>query len=299
MNAQTRSALLRWLWAGICSLAMLIAWQFRPLHAQTPETVHVLDWVEVKDSEGLVAQLHKQLNQLTAFFVRATSPDVPREARRIWKISVDGSQDCRVSEDTGVRYPRWGSGGYILYLQEADTNKDGRIDFLDDFLIRIVPAAGGEARTVAQGKSAVWSPDGHYIGFVRDGKIQVVTLQGEVLALGNAVPAGKIVATNARNPVAARDFWAVDSRSAAKETLPEDRTKKYLWFGALSPSGSRIVVANTMKTALEIREAQNENSSKEIAHGGFHFMDPAWSPDEKQIVYVSDRPPTGTLCRSQ
>ena len=31
-----------------------------------------------------------------------------------------------LSDDTGVSDPRWGAGGYILYLQEEDTNKDGR-----------------------------------------------------------------------------------------------------------------------------------------------------------------------------
>ena len=31
--------------------------------------------------------------------------------------------------------------------------------------------------------------------------------------------------------------------------------------------------ANTMQTSLKIREAQNDNPSKEIAHGNFHFVD--------------------------
>jgi WD40-like Beta Propeller Repeat len=35
---------------------------------------------------------------------------------------------------------------------------------------------------------------------------------------------------------------------------------------------------------------------KEIAHGEFHFLDPAWSPDQKEIVYSSDRPAIGALC---
>src|SRR5262249_49182031 len=156
-----------------------------------------------------------------------------------------------------------------------------------------VPAEGGVARTVAQGTSAVWSPDGRYLGFVQDGKLLVATLRGDVLPLGHTVPAGKIIAANSRSPSAAPGFWAIDARSGAKESLPDDLTKKYLWLGKLSPSGSRIVFANTMQTSLKIREAQNDSSSKDIAQGNSHFVDPTWSPDEKHIVYVSDRPPNG------
>lgn len=295
MKFPAQSTFLRGLSAAAAVLALLAMLTLRPLHAQSSGTTVLLDWIEVKDSGGLDQQLRSQLNKLTEFFVRVTSPDVPRQSRRIWKISADGSQTCVMSDDTGVRYPRWGAGGYVLYLQEADTNKDGRIDFNDDFLIRVVSSSGGTARTVAQGKSAVWSPNGRFIAFVRDGRIFVANMQGEILPLGSGVPAGKLIATDSRNP-AAHNFWAVDAQNEAKETLPEDLTKKYLWIGALSPSGSKIVFVNTMKTGLEVRDAQNENSTKEIVHGNFHFLDPVWSSDEKQIVYVSDRPPAGAPC---
>jgi hypothetical protein len=298
MTTKARSKCSRWLRAGVCGLLILIACQDRP-SAQTNTQTQLLDWIEVKDSGGLGQQMRKQLDRVTEFFVRITSPDVPRDSRGLWKISADGSQNCWLTDDTGLRFPRWGSGGYILYLQEADTNKDGRIDFNDDYLIRVIPAAGGRAKTVAQGKSAVWSPDGKYIGLVHDDKVFVATLNGDVLPLGQAVPGGKLIAANSRNPTAARDFWALDSKSEAREALPVELSKKYLWLGQLSPSGTKIVVANTMKTGLEVRDAQDEKSAKEIAHGDFHFMDPTWSPDEKQIVYVSDRPRSGAACHSQ
>jgi dipeptidyl aminopeptidase/acylaminoacyl peptidase len=276
-------------------LLMLVTLPGRP-GAQTNAPAQLLDWIEVKDTGGVGQQMRKRLNSVTEFFVRITSPDVPRDARRLWRISPDGSQNCWLTEDTGLRFPRWGAAGYILYLQEADTNHDGRIDFKDDYLIRVIPAAGGTAKTVAQGKSAVWSPEGKYIAFMRDDKVMIATLTGESLSLGQAAPVGKLILANSRNPTAAHDFWAVDSKSEAKEVLPAELSKKYLWMGQLSPSGTKIVVPNTMKTGLEVRNAQDQKSTKEIASGDFHFMDPTWSPDETQIVYVSDRPRTGAPC---
>src|SRR5262245_32626021 len=98
MNAQVRSQSVRWLQVVTCSLLMLIAYQARPLRAQTPEPMQLLDWVEVKDAEGVAQQLHKKLNKLMEFFIRVTSPDVPLESRRLWRVAVDGSQNCRLSD---------------------------------------------------------------------------------------------------------------------------------------------------------------------------------------------------------
>jgi dipeptidyl aminopeptidase/acylaminoacyl peptidase len=296
MKTPARSSSRNWLRTGALCLFALPAAGAISTSAQTGEPIQLLDWVEVKSPGGLNQQLHALLSNVTSFFVRVTSPDVPRESRRVWKMSVDGSSNCLLNEDTGVRYPRWGSAGYVLYLQEADTNHDGRMDFNDDFLIRIAPVSGGAGKTVAQGKSAVWSPDGRYIGFVRDGKILFATAQGEILSPGNSVPAGKIVAANGRNPNATHHFWSFDAREGSSENLPDDLARKYLWIGSLSPSGTKIIFANTMENGLEVQDAQNQASVKEIAHGEYHVMDPAWSPDEKEIVYISDRPATGAPC---
>ena len=48
MNAQVRSQSASLVTGLACSLLMLIAYQSRPLRAQTPEPMQLLDWVEVK-----------------------------------------------------------------------------------------------------------------------------------------------------------------------------------------------------------------------------------------------------------
>lgn len=177
---------------------------------QEAAPMYLLDWVDVPKSSTLFQRLREQLSRVTDFFVRVTSPDVPAESRRLWRIDAGGEGNCLLTTDTGVRYPRWGSAGHILYLVEADTNGDGRIDFEDEFLIRVVSSAGGLGTTVGQGRSAVWSPDGKYIAFVTQGQIKLTTAAGGVVPRGSATPPGKLIFASGRSPDTAHDFWAVD-----------------------------------------------------------------------------------------
>jgi Tol biopolymer transport system component len=258
---------------------------------------YLVDWAPQKEtSQGLVAWLHARLDPLVRTLVHYTSPDIPRESRRLWKISVDGTNRCVLASDTGVHLPRWGNAGYILFFVEADTNGDGRIDSQDDYLIRVVPATGGASRTIAQGKSAVWSPDGRFVAYVRSGHMGVVNLDGAPVG-GNQVPAGQIIMSNSPNPEVARNFWAVDSQTANQVPLPSELSGKYLWMGMLSPSGTKIVYSNTTKTALVIAPANQTSGTNLIADDALN-LDPSWSPDEKQVVYVSTSKP-GTGCSAR
>jgi Tol biopolymer transport system component len=247
---------------------------------------YLVDWTSPKEaSQGLVAWLHSRLDPLVKTLVHYTSPDIPRESRRLWRISADGTNKCILTADTGVHLPRWGTSGNILFFQEADTNGDGRIDAQDQYLIRIVPANGGAARTLAQGKSAVWSPDGKFVAYVRSGRLAVVGLDGAPVS-GTTMPTGQIVMSNSPNPEVARNFWAVDAQTGNQVPLPAELSSKYLWMGMLSPSGAKIVYSNTTKTALMI-SAANQTSGINLTADDALSLDPSWSPDEKQVVYVS------------
>ena len=56
----------------------------------------------------------------------------------------------------------------------------------------------------------------------------------------------------------------------------------------MSPSGSQVVFVNTTRTSLVLMETANPNSTRVLIHSDFHLMDPAWSPDGRRLVYVSE-----------
>jgi Tol biopolymer transport system component len=264
--------------------------------AQTRTPVHLLDWVEARDDASYLDKLRSRLDRLTDFFVRVTSPDIPRESKHLWIVSADGKNKCLVSSESGVSEPRWGGGGYILYLVEADTNGDGAIDFRDEYLVRTVQPAGREARTLGQGQSAVWAPDGRHAAIIHDANILVASLDGQTAPLGPAGPAGKLVVTNTRASSRTRQFWTVDARTSASQELPDTLRAKYLWLGALSGSGTKLVFADAMKTDIFIRSVAGGEPDRNVTNDRFLDMDPSWSPDEKHIVYVSDNPLRSPLC---
>jgi Tol biopolymer transport system component len=277
------------------SLGVLLVSLFSCLSwGQNNSAGYLLDWTpQPEASQGLFAWLHSRLDPLVKTLVHYTSPDIPRESRRLLRVSTDGTGKCVLASDTGVHLPRWGNSGYILFFVEADTNGDGRIDAQDDYMIRIVPAAGGVSRTIAQGRSAVWSPDGKFVAYVRGGRMGVVNLDGTQVN-GSAIPTGQIVMSNSPNPEVARSFWAVDSQTGNQIPLPPELSSKYLWMGMLSPSGAKIVYSNTAKTNVIISPV-NQTSGTNLVADDALSLDPSWSPDEKQIVYVSTSK-RGTWC---
>jgi len=266
--------------------------------AQARTPAHLLDWVDARDDASYLDKLRIRLDRLTDFFVRVTSPDIPRESKHLWIVSADGKNKCLVSSESGVSEPRWGAGGYILYLVEADTNGDGAIDFRDENLVRAVQPAGRDARTLGQGQSAVWAPDGRYAAIVHDANILIVNLDGQTAPLGPVGPAGKLVVTNTRASSRTRQFWTVDARTSTSQELPDTLRAKYLWLGALSGSGAKLVFADAMKTDIFIRSVANGGPDRNVTNDRFLDMDPSWSPDEKNIVYVSDSPLRSPLCSS-
>lgn len=254
----------------------------------------IVAWIDKgksENTEGLFSKFKKTLDALSSFFVRITSPDMPPESRRLWVVSADGHEKYLLSEQVGVRTPRWGKGGYIAYLVEKDTNNDGRINFKDDLIIEIIRETGGTAITIGPGRSPVWSPNGRYIAFLREDEILTFDIISSSLkTLNETTPYGQLIVTNRSSPAVAEDFRIIDMKTKELWELPREYKNKYLWFGLLSNSQNEIVFSNALKTDIFVEKLSKDKGVINVTNDEFNDTDPSWSPNDEYIVYVSNRP---------
>lgn len=254
---------------------------------QSSAPSYVLDWLPQPESQGLLSALHTRLSQWLDVVVRYTSPDIPHQLRRLWRVAVDGSGPCLVAADTGVNQPRWAKTNSILFLANADTNGDGKIDFHDEFEVRVVSANGGSSKTIGQAASATWSPDGRFIAIFHQQQLAVIDTGGNIVPASER-PMGQIVLADSLNPQLVSDFRAANPRTGATAPLSEDLARKYLWLPMMAPGGSKVVYADAIRKNILIRGV-GETSGHKLIGGDALYLDPAWSPDEKYVLYVSDK----------
>jgi Tol biopolymer transport system component len=234
---------------------------------------------------------------LTDYVVRATSPDIAAESRRLWVLDLSSGAKCLLSPESGAHEPRWGRGGNIVFLEDADTNADGRIDFNDEQLVRVMSQNGGAARTVARGRSAAWSPDGKQLAIVSQGHVIVVDVQGTPITPGSGAAAGRILVADSRNPSRASKVWAMDARSGRLDLLDAELARKFLWVGALTRDSKRAAFANAQRSALYVGDPATPETAVNVTQDEHLNFDPSWSPDERRLVYVSTNPANDAVCR--
>jgi len=257
------------------------------------EPAQILIWLP--KAQTAAGPLRERLAHLHDVLIRFTSPDLAASSRRLWRMAADGGGRCRLGNDGGVRAPKWGASGYVLYRQEADTNHDGRIDDLDEDLVRVIPAEGGEPVLVGQGRSANWSPDGRLVAISRDGALEFRNLHGQLVPREQA-PEGEIVIADSLDPELAHEFWGIDARSAERRRLPDELGKKYLWLSAQAPGGKTVLFSSATRQNLLVI-GTGDPAPRKINQDQALFIDPAWSPDEQQIVFVSTAA-GGSPCRA-
>ena len=175
----------------------------------------------------------------------------------IWLVSTDGGEPFQLTNGpSGDSNPQWSPDSTRL----AFVSKRGG----DGAQIWIIPIGGGEAKQLTHTKNGAsnprWSSDGKQIAFLRDEE----------------------------------DSAVEEQRKKAKDDRVvmgiDDFTQQHLW----------VIEVETMNDEPEPlfslpREGTdadvNVDKSQRLTTGDFHVSEPCWSPDGKQIVFISTPSP--------
>lgn len=281
--------------ARVALFAAGVTWLAAPMvGAAPPRAARVLAWLEAGDAQaGLGARLRELVGRFTDAVVRATSPDIAPERRRLWVLRLSDRTKCLLTSETRAHEPRWGRGGYILFLSENDSNGDGRIDLRDEHAGKLVPERGGATRQIGRGRSAAWSPDGRLVAILSDQGLAVFDLQGQPAA---QAAQGRIILTDSALPEIARSAWAVHPRSGAIEAIEPALTRRLQWLGAVGADGKTLLFPNTQRTDLFAAPLGDPAAGRNLTHDEHLDMEPSWSPDQGRVVYVSNNPADSPMC---
>jgi hypothetical protein len=215
--------------------------------------------------------------------------------RQIWTMSVDGSNQRKLTSET-------------YGCQEPDWSPDGkRIAFSGWGGICVMNADGSDRETLASGEEPAWSPDGKKIAFV-------ISLPhgGSDICVMNADGSNQIQLTNDTNwdlfPTWAPDgskivwmrtivsryridvFFVMNSDGSNQRQLifPSDfwDPMAHVWHPAWSPNGKKIAFS----CFGDIYTMNPDGSGwRQLTSQSGENYDPAWSPDNKKILFSSNR----------
>ena len=176
----------------------------------------------------------------------------------IWLVSTRGDEPFQLTNGpNGDSQPQWSPDSTRLAFV---SKRNG-----DKTQIWILPIGGGEAKQLTHAKNGVsnpqWSPDGKQIAFLMREKDDHREKQKK--AKDDPVVVGK-------DDFEQTHLWLIDV-----ETMNED---------------PELLFTLPEKESDEDRDEENEDrkdQSQRLTEGDFHVGDPRWSPDGKQIVFVS------------
>ena len=202
-----------------------------------------------------------------AVFVRSV-PVLEKEKSEyrghIWLVSSEGGEPFQLTNGpNGDGSPKWSPDS----MRIAFVSKRGG----DKSQIWIIPTAGGEARQLTYTKngasSPIWSPDGKRIAFLmreKDSKEE----EKKKKAKDDPV-------TVEKDDFKQTHLWIVDVDTVNEE--PE------LLF--------ELSKDEPEKDKKDKEEKNKRDKSQRLTEGNFHVSGPRWSPDGKQIVFVSTPSP--------
>ena len=200
-----------------------------------------------------------------------------------------------------------GSGGIVFRLRHAG---QGPADW--DIVAARIP--GGPAHVLTHGIFARYSPTGHLLVVTADGKLiatpfdpKKLVLTGSPVALieGIGVRAGgfnvdlalstngTLVYTTGGALVSRRGYW-VSREGVATPVDPAWDPQGIIDGIALAPDGKALAVGlvRNGKTDIWVKQLPSGPFSR-ITFGDTSSVRPSWSPDSREVLYLSDRAGSG------
>jgi serine/threonine protein kinase len=212
-------------------------------------------------------------------------------------------------EAVGTEWPQVlpGSQGMIFRLRHA-------ADGPTNFQIMAMKLPDGAAHVLVQGVYARYSPTGHLLVVTADGKLIAIPFDPKKLVLTGA-PIALIEGVGIRNGGFGLDLALAANGTLAYTTGGTFNSRRAVWVSrdgvvsmvdpawdpqgaiesaALSPDGKRIAVSLSRDGRRDIWVKQLPTGPfSRITFGDTSSVRPAWSPDGREVLYVSDRTGTG------
>ena len=235
--------------AAVVVIIALLGWLV--LSRSSTRTVTIAQTAPVTNDAGL--EIDPALSPDGSFLAYAAGPPL---ATRIYVRQVDGGRPVAIGDSTevGQRGPKWSPDGRRLIYGIGRK-------------VMVVPALGGQSRTVVQVDRGItgadWSPDGREIAFTDSDSLHLASADG-----GTSRPLARII--DAHSPA-----WSPDGKMIAVVS------GNGAFVGSLSYGNS--AVSRILVVPIE------GGTPTQVTDGASLAASPAWLPEGRGLLFVSDQ----------